>query len=205
MIVSPFTFYRGRATIMVSDVSRSSTTGLRVQCCGGAQLSNFVVVSGSWLSARDHLSARGPSSSSRASIALSRTVTSRMTSGSCSGAGGWRRRAASIRAAVTAAVITVRKAMPLIITTAPITRLVPLLGTMSPYPTRGDRLKRPPQTLAQAVEILSVGQPRDEADRERDEHGVTGDDHRRAAGGERLPPQLATRRPAAGAPAPGSP
>jgi hypothetical protein len=81
--------------------------------------------------------ARGRSSSSRASIALSRAVTSLMNSGSCSRSGGvgWRRRAASIRDAVTAAMITVRKAMPLIITNAPITRPVPLLGTTSPYPT----------------------------------------------------------------------
>ena len=41
MIVSPFTFYRGTAAIMASDLSRSPTTGLRVQCCGDAHLSNF--------------------------------------------------------------------------------------------------------------------------------------------------------------------
>jgi uncharacterized protein (DUF2252 family) len=41
MIVSPFTFYRGTAAIMASDLSRSATTGLRVQCCGDAHLSNF--------------------------------------------------------------------------------------------------------------------------------------------------------------------
>ena len=41
MIVSPFTFYRGTAAIMASDLSRTSTTGLRVQCCGDAHLSNF--------------------------------------------------------------------------------------------------------------------------------------------------------------------
>ena len=41
MIVSPFTFYRGSAAIMASDLSRSPTTGLRVQCCGDAHLSNF--------------------------------------------------------------------------------------------------------------------------------------------------------------------
>jgi predicted PurR-regulated permease PerM len=78
--------------------------------------------------------ARGSSSSSRASIALSREITSRKSSGggSRSGGCGWRRRAASISAAVTAAVITVRKAMPLIITNAPTTRPVPLLGTTSP-------------------------------------------------------------------------
>ncbi len=41
MIVSPFTFYRGTAAIMASDLSRSPATGLRVQCCGDAHLSNF--------------------------------------------------------------------------------------------------------------------------------------------------------------------
>jgi uncharacterized protein (DUF2252 family) len=41
MIVSPFTFYRGTAAIMASDLSGSPTTGLRVQCCGDAHLSNF--------------------------------------------------------------------------------------------------------------------------------------------------------------------
>jgi uncharacterized protein (DUF2252 family) len=41
MIVSPFTFYRGTAAIMASDLSRSPMTGLRVQCCGDAHLSNF--------------------------------------------------------------------------------------------------------------------------------------------------------------------
>jgi uncharacterized protein (DUF2252 family) len=41
MIVSPFTFYRGTAAIMAADLSRNPTTGLRVQCCGDAHLSNF--------------------------------------------------------------------------------------------------------------------------------------------------------------------
>ena len=41
MIVSPFTFYRGSAAIMASDLSLSPTTRLRVQCCGDAHLSNF--------------------------------------------------------------------------------------------------------------------------------------------------------------------
>jgi uncharacterized protein (DUF2252 family) len=41
MIVSPFTFYRGSAAIMACDLSRTPTTGLRVQCCGDAHLSNF--------------------------------------------------------------------------------------------------------------------------------------------------------------------
>jgi uncharacterized protein (DUF2252 family) len=43
MIVSPFAFYRGGATIMAWDLSRTPTTGLRVQCCGDAHLSNFGV------------------------------------------------------------------------------------------------------------------------------------------------------------------
>ena len=43
MIVSPFTFYRGGAAIMAWDLSKTPTTGLRVQCCGDAHLSNFGV------------------------------------------------------------------------------------------------------------------------------------------------------------------
>ncbi len=43
MIVSPFTFFRGTAAIMAGDLSRTPTTGLRVQCCGDAHLSNFGV------------------------------------------------------------------------------------------------------------------------------------------------------------------
>ena len=43
MIVSPFTFYRGGAAIMAGDLSRTPTSGLRVQCCGDAHLSNFGV------------------------------------------------------------------------------------------------------------------------------------------------------------------
>src|SRR3954469_18751039 len=43
MIVSPFTFYRGGAAIMAWDLSRTPTTGLRLQCCGDAHLSNFGV------------------------------------------------------------------------------------------------------------------------------------------------------------------
>jgi len=43
MIVSPFTFYRGSAAIMASDLSRMPATGLDVQCCGDAHLSNFGV------------------------------------------------------------------------------------------------------------------------------------------------------------------
>src|SRR3954466_10418028 len=43
MIVSPFTFYRGSAAIMAADLSQAPSTGLRVQCCGDAHLSNFGV------------------------------------------------------------------------------------------------------------------------------------------------------------------
>src|SRR6476646_129007 len=43
MIVSPFTCYRGGAAIMAADLSQTPSTGLRVQCCGDAHLSNFGV------------------------------------------------------------------------------------------------------------------------------------------------------------------
>jgi uncharacterized protein (DUF2252 family) len=38
---SPFTFYRGTATIMANDLSTTPTSGLDVQLCGDAHLSNF--------------------------------------------------------------------------------------------------------------------------------------------------------------------
>ena len=41
MLVSPFTFYRGAAKIMVADLAATPTAGLRVQLCGDAHLSNF--------------------------------------------------------------------------------------------------------------------------------------------------------------------
>jgi uncharacterized protein (DUF2252 family) len=41
MLVSPFTFYRGAAAIMASDLATTPTSGLRVQLCGDAHLSNF--------------------------------------------------------------------------------------------------------------------------------------------------------------------
>jgi uncharacterized protein (DUF2252 family) len=41
MLVSPFTFYRGAAAIMAADLEASPRSGLRVQCCGDAHLSNF--------------------------------------------------------------------------------------------------------------------------------------------------------------------
>ncbi len=43
MLVSPFTFYRGAALIMASDLASTPTSGLRVQVCGDAHLSNFGV------------------------------------------------------------------------------------------------------------------------------------------------------------------
>jgi uncharacterized protein (DUF2252 family) len=43
MLVSPFTFYRGAALIMASDLARTPRSGLQVQCCGDAHLSNFGV------------------------------------------------------------------------------------------------------------------------------------------------------------------
>jgi uncharacterized protein (DUF2252 family) len=41
MLVSPFTFYRGAATIMAADLDGTPTAGLLVQLCGDAHLSNF--------------------------------------------------------------------------------------------------------------------------------------------------------------------
>lgn len=41
MLVSPFTFFRGAAYPMASDLSNGPTTGLHVQLCGDAHLSNF--------------------------------------------------------------------------------------------------------------------------------------------------------------------
>ncbi len=43
MLVSPFTFYRGAALIMASDLALTPRSGLTVQCCGDAHLSNFGV------------------------------------------------------------------------------------------------------------------------------------------------------------------
>jgi uncharacterized protein (DUF2252 family) len=43
MLVSPFTFYRGAALIMASDLATTPTSGLRGQLCGDAHLSNFGV------------------------------------------------------------------------------------------------------------------------------------------------------------------
>lgn len=41
MAASPFTFYRGAALTMASDLASTPVTGVRVQCCGDAHLSNF--------------------------------------------------------------------------------------------------------------------------------------------------------------------
>ena len=43
MLVSPFTFYRGAAGIMASDLGVTPRSGLGVQLCGDAHLSNFGV------------------------------------------------------------------------------------------------------------------------------------------------------------------
>ena len=43
MLVSPFTFYRGAALIMANDLASTPRSGLTVQCCGDAHLSNFGV------------------------------------------------------------------------------------------------------------------------------------------------------------------
>jgi uncharacterized protein (DUF2252 family) len=43
MMVSPFTFYRGAAKIMAADLEHTPRTGLTVQLCGDAHLSNFGV------------------------------------------------------------------------------------------------------------------------------------------------------------------
>jgi uncharacterized protein (DUF2252 family) len=43
MLVSAFTFYRGAAKIMASDMAGTPRSGLIVQCCGDAHLSNFGV------------------------------------------------------------------------------------------------------------------------------------------------------------------
>jgi uncharacterized protein (DUF2252 family) len=43
MMVSPFTFYRGAALPMASDLATTPVSGLAVQACGDAHLSNFGV------------------------------------------------------------------------------------------------------------------------------------------------------------------
>jgi uncharacterized protein (DUF2252 family) len=41
MAVSPFAFFRGAAAVMAADLARTPVSGLRVQACGDAHLSNF--------------------------------------------------------------------------------------------------------------------------------------------------------------------
>src|SRR5262249_58424865 len=41
MAVSPFTFFRGAAKPMAMDIAATPSSGLRVQLCGDAHLSNF--------------------------------------------------------------------------------------------------------------------------------------------------------------------
>ncbi len=41
MLASPFAFYRGAALVMASDLATTPVSGLRVQLCGDAHLSNF--------------------------------------------------------------------------------------------------------------------------------------------------------------------
>ncbi len=41
MLVSPFTFYRGAALVMATDLSTTPVSGLTVQACGDAHLANF--------------------------------------------------------------------------------------------------------------------------------------------------------------------
>ena len=43
MMVSPFTYYRGAALPMASDLATTPVSGLTVQACGDAHLSNFGV------------------------------------------------------------------------------------------------------------------------------------------------------------------
>ncbi len=43
MLVSPFTFYRGGAAIMAADLAATPVSGITVQLCGDAHLSNFGV------------------------------------------------------------------------------------------------------------------------------------------------------------------
>jgi uncharacterized protein (DUF2252 family) len=41
MLVSPFTFYRGAASMMAADLASTPVSGFRAQTCGDAHLSNF--------------------------------------------------------------------------------------------------------------------------------------------------------------------
>src|SRR4051794_20507736 len=41
MAISPFTFFRGTAAVMAADLAETPVSGLTVQLCGDAHLSNF--------------------------------------------------------------------------------------------------------------------------------------------------------------------
>jgi uncharacterized protein (DUF2252 family) len=41
MLVSPFTFYRGAAAVMAADLAATPSSGIAVQACGDAHISNF--------------------------------------------------------------------------------------------------------------------------------------------------------------------
>src|SRR5271167_883900 len=41
MLVSPFTFYRGAAAVMAADLAATPDSGIIVQACGDAHISNF--------------------------------------------------------------------------------------------------------------------------------------------------------------------
>ena len=43
MVATPFAFYRGAALIMAADLARMPSSGLEVQLCGDAHMSNFGV------------------------------------------------------------------------------------------------------------------------------------------------------------------
>jgi uncharacterized protein (DUF2252 family) len=51
MLVSPFSFFRGSASVMAADLASTPTTGIQVQLCGDAHLSNF----GGYASPERHL------------------------------------------------------------------------------------------------------------------------------------------------------
>jgi uncharacterized protein (DUF2252 family) len=41
MLESPFTFYRGTASVQAYDLAHAPSSGIEVQCCGDAHLMNF--------------------------------------------------------------------------------------------------------------------------------------------------------------------
>lgn len=48
MLASPFTFFRGAARIMASDLAATPRSGFTVQACGDAHLSNFGAFASCW-------------------------------------------------------------------------------------------------------------------------------------------------------------